>query len=281
MKKLILFFSVAVLFALASCQKDNNGTYGPRSSGSRGTTNSSGSSQEICEDSIIDNWDMEDEPFPFKSSSSILNASDADQIPSQFFKIDPLYKLNYNFIVQPDPHSCGWTSYVTAVGAIARGNGYSYSSSSSKVYSVKSKCISITSHHSENEAKDITILKKFANIYDNQYVYGRLVCKKDNSSERFAAVKEMLNHINYYHTPFMVLSTFYYNDGRKAGHYLVVLSINWKQGGSGSTVYYTDCGYGSNGPDLDNNLRSMNFTTFLDRMVDSPNNYNMLFFQPN
>ena len=264
MKTFILSLSVALLFALASCQKDNNMKPSP--------------SPTIR---VADDSSAQDAQTPhLKSSSSILNASNANQIPSQFFKVGSLYKLNFNFITQPDPYSCSWTSYVTAIGAIARGNGYSYSSSSSKIYSVKSQCMGLASQDQDN-AGLITTLQNCANIYDSKYVYARFVHKYNNSSDRFNAVKEMLNHINTYHTPFLVVSTFYKSNGTKVGHYLVVLSIDWKQGGTGSTVYYTDCGYASNGWNLDNNLSSMNFTTFLDRMVDAPINYNILFFQPN
>jgi hypothetical protein len=276
MKTIILSLTVVALFALASCQKNDDRV--PVDQEER--VNPNPNTQEICEDSINDTWEAEDSDAPLKSSSSIMNASNANQIPSQFLKIDPSYKLNYNFIVQPDKTSCSWTSYVTAVGAIARGNGYSYSSSSSKIYAVKSKCLTLSNQNLDG-AKSITTLKAFANQYDKQYVYARTISKFDTPSDRFLVVKEMLNHLYSYHAPFVVLSTFYYNGGRKSGHYLVVLSIDWKQGGNGSTVYYTDCGYGGHGVDLQDNLRSMNFTSFLDRMVDSSVKYNALFLQPN
>lgn len=157
-----------------------------------------------------------------------------------------------------------------AVGAIARGNGNSYPCTSAKVYAIKNMC---------GNSNSITSLRTFGNTYESQYITAVYDYGSNNSTGRFTAIKEMLAHINTYHTPFLVIGTFYYQNGTKGGHYLVVQSIDWKCGGTGSTIYYTDCAYNcvNNNSSITANLRSMSFTTFLDRMVDAPSLYNMLF----
>jgi len=211
-------------------------------------------------------------------SSTILNASNANQIPSQMFAVNPIYKAAYIHMGQPDGSSCSWTSYMLAVGSIARGNGSSYECSSDKVYRIKSKCLEINS----NNSKLITTLRSFGNMYDKTYITAIYEYGEKNSVGRFTAIKKMLAYIYAYHTPFLVIGTHYYTNGSKGAHYLVVHSIDWKVGGTGSTIYYTDCAFGcvNNNCSLQSNLRSMSLTTFLDRMIESSNLYNMLFFIP-
>ncbi len=262
MKKLIVF--ALLIISLGSCKKekyplDENSGDEPQNGISINDENSSTGQMKIA-------------------SSTILNATNASQIPSQMFAVNQVYKTAYSHMGQPDGSSCSWTSYMLAIGSIARGNGNAYECSPAKVYRIKEKCLEI----SPNDPKLITTLRSFGNTYDSQYISAIYENGANNPTGRFIAIKKMLTHINTYHAPFLVIGTHYYANGTKGAHYLVVHSIDWKVGGTGSTVYYTDCAFNCiNGCSINPNLKSMNFTTFLDRMVERCQVYNMLFLRPN
>lgn len=278
MKK--FFYLVMLLTILGSCQKDeihpsaNPATIRPNDLVSNQINEPTFEGTEQ-----IQALEVEDQGTEKIASSSILNATNASQIPSQMFAVNPIYKTAYIHMGQPDVSSCSWTSYMLAVGSIARGNGKSYECSADKVYRIKNKCLEISS----SKPSLITTLQSFGNTYDSQYILAVYQNGAKNANGRFDAIKKMLAHINSYRTPFLVIGTYYYTDGRKVAHYLVVHSIDWKVGGTGSTVYYTDCGYGcvNNNCSITSNLKSMSLTTFLDRMVEKSDQYNMLFLRPN
>ena len=116
-------------------------------------------------------------------SGTILSATNASQIPSTFLKIDPKYKSAYIHMGQPDGTSCSWTSYMLAVGAIARGNGKAYECSAAKVYRIKAAC---------GNTSWITNLASFANSADKQYVLASYSSEANTSTGRFNAIKKML-----------------------------------------------------------------------------------------
>lgn len=261
MKK-CLFFAV-IIIVLVSCQKEEISPVMDEVS-----------SVDYSNDSLV-------EPINLKiTSSSILNATSANQIPSQMFTTYTRYKNSYQHMKQR-PMSvsgygeCSWTSYVIAAACIIKGNcsPCSYPVSNAKVADVKATCVQHANGSIPNGAL-ITNLKWYCNTYDSQ----RLICTTEakTTSERFIAIKLMLSHLNTYHTPFLVIST-----SGGYGHYLIVHAINWKVGGTGSTIYYTDCTNIASNTTYISNIKTMNFTTFLNNMVDVPNKYNMLFFQPN
>jgi hypothetical protein len=198
------------------------------------------------------------------SSSTILNATSASQIPTQTFSVSSMYKNGYIHLHQPTGTSCSWTSYVLCTGAIGNANVY-YPVTLGQIAYVKQKC---------NNSISITKLRDFANNYDYNVVNCLLKATNDNSAGRFEIIKYMLAHLNSHHTPFVALAL---DEASGKGHYLVAWDIKWKVGGTGSTIYYTD--------PLDNNgdyyskVRSVSLTTFLNWMRDNPNAdyYNCLF----
>jgi len=172
---------------------------------------------------------------------------------------------------------CSWTSYVIASACIIKGNWswYSYPVNNTKVDQVMNACVQ-NQGGSYLGGAAITTLKWYCNDQD----YAKLSCYQkstsNSSSGRFTAIKYMLDHLYAQHSPFLVIGT----SGTK-GHYLVVHAINWKRGGTGSTVYYTDCLYMGNSSSYNDNIKTMDFTSFLNKMVGAPTNYNMLFLWPN
>ena len=69
----------------------------------------------------------------------------------------------------------------------------------------------------------------------------------------------MLDHLYVYQRPFIAIIT-----SGGIGHYVVAWDIDWKCGGTGSTIYYTDP---LDAPtSFSSQLKSMSFTTFLDKM---------------
>lgn len=201
-----------------------------------------------------------------KSSNYILNASSANNIPSKFFKVASKYKYSYQHLKQPTSNSCSWTNYVMCTGAIANVNGNYYPVNNNQVYLVRNRC---------NYSASIGALKNYARDYDYNKTDYELKYTDKSSSGRFQMIKYMLAHINDHHTPFIALAM---DQSSGVGHYLTVWSINWKQGGTGSTIYYTNslC-YPSSS--FDGNLKSVSFTTFLNWMQSNPsaNKYNCLF----
>ncbi len=200
-----------------------------------------------------------------KSSNNILNASSAYNISSKFFRVDAKYKESYKHIKQPMSNGCSWTNYVMCTGAIANANNSYYPVNNDQVYRVRSRCGYSTS---------ITALSIYARRYDYSKTDYFLKATPQTTG-RFEMVKYMLNHINTHHTPFIALA----KDERSGiGHYLTVWSINWKKGGSGSTIYYTNSLYPDAGY-FNGNIKSVSFTTFLNWMRDNQqaSYYNCLF----
>lgn len=260
-----MFLAITLLITLGSCQKEKEEISPVMDEASSIVTNDS---------TPVSTGD------PKTASSTILNATSASQIPSQLFTTYSMYKNSYQHMKQR-PLSvtgygeCSWTSYVIAAACIIKANcsPCSYPVSNAKVAAVKTACVQYAGGSVPNGAL-ITNLKWYCNTYD----YQRLIATSESKtqSERFLTIKLMLVHLNNYHSPFLVIGT-----SGGLGHYLIVHAIDWKVGGTGSTVYYTDCSTIGLNSTYSSNLKSMNFTTFLDLMVTSTVKYNMLFLRPN
>lgn len=271
MKK-FLFLAVLLLMILGACQKEE---ISPVESPEITTVVDEQTSSDMSsvEDSILSDTTLKNYYL------DILGATDANQISTGYFRVDSKYKTSYQHMKQQydaNYGKCSWTSYVIAISCIIKGNcsGCSYPVSYDKVNTVRSICMG---GNSPAYGAQITRLKWYCNTYDYHKVSCTLESK--STSERFTAVKLMLNHLYTYNSPFLVISSCPTNSGY-VGHYLIVHAIYWKKGGTGSTVYYTDCNSMGANSSYYNNLKSMNFTTFLNLMVEAPNNYNMLFLRP-
>lgn len=199
------------------------------------------------------------------NTKSILNARSSTDIPSKFYGVNQKYKRSYKHIRQ-GRDECSWTSYVMTTGAIANGNGRYYPVSASQVAKVKSG----------SGSSYISDIERYSRNYDSYLVTADVEAHSKNSSGRFEMVKDMLYHIDTKRTPFVALGST--TGGRRIGHYYIVWSIDWKRGGTGSTVYYTDpLDYPQS--NMDRQVKAMNFTTFLNLMRDNPDAryYNCLF----
>lgn len=252
MKKFFATLMVTILlFALASCQKDQDNLPTPAST----------------EDVVNTDGQLK------ISSSTILNATSASQIPSQMFAVNPIYKTAYIHLLQYTGE-CSWTSYVLCTGAIARANGNSYAATHTKVTSVKNAC-NTHANQVNTDPEFIGNLDWYAGAYDAGVINKQLRATPDNSTGRFQMTKYMLAHINSYHTPFVALAL---DPVSNKGHYLIAWSIDWKAGGTGSTVYYTNTLLSPQST-FNGNLKSTSLTTFLDWMRDNPKAtyYNCLF----
>ncbi|PJA48346.1 MAG: hypothetical protein CO170_03000 [candidate division SR1 bacterium CG_4_9_14_3_um_filter_40_9] len=259
MKKLIVLAIIALGAGFSACQKEKE--IFPTSQSEMIATPPS-----LVDDSTHHSDSLNE---PKISSWTILHASNANQIPSKFFRVKSKYKNSYVHKHQPDNTSCSWTNYVLCTGAIANANGNSYPVTNNQIYLVKSRC---------NNSISISALANYAGYYDNSIISYSLKCSYDDSNGRFEMVKYMLSHINTHHTPFVALAL----DAQSGkGHYLTVWSINWKVGGTGSTVYYTNSlTYPpSSNPDFDDVVKHVSLTTFLNWMRDNPQaeKYNCLF----
>lgn len=197
-------------------------------------------------------------------ASWILNATSANQIPSTYFTSHSKYKgIYYKHIHQPDGTSCSWTSYILCASSIVNGDWQAtfYPVTSSKIYAFKNQC---------NGNSNIDTLKKYALKMDDIFFSSIYRLKESkNSTGRFNAIKQMLNHLYTYQKPFIAIITL-----NGIGHYVVVWDINWKVGGTGSIVYYTDPHDNPTGS-WSTQKKSMNFTEFLDKMgpLNSYTNY--------
>jgi len=255
--KTIIYFSVIVLMSLSviftSCQKEEEILLEEK------TSLTAPDHEDLDSITVTPVGDLK------MSSSTILNASSASQIPSNFFRVASKYKYSYKHLKQPVSNGCSWTNYVMCTGAIANANGGNYPVNNSQVYKVRSRCGYSTS---------ISALKNYARNYDGNETDYSLRATSQYSG-RFQMIKYMLNHINTHHTPFVALAK---DQSSGIGHYLTVWSINWKQGGSGSTIYYTNSLYPDAGY-FNGNIKSVSFTTFLNWMRDnqSASYYNCLF----
>jgi len=247
--KNFLFLAITLLITLGACQKEKEEI---------SPVMDEASSSVTPVDSLSTDMNLK------ISSSSILNATSASQIPSRFFQVNPIYKTTYIHLKQYSGE-CSWTSYVLCTGAIARANGKSYPATHSKVTSVKNAC---------NNSAYIGTLSNYAGNYDYSVV-NRQLRATPQTTGRFQMIKYMLAHINTYHTPFVALAI---DPASGIGHYLTVWSINWKSGGTGSTIYYTNTLLTAQST-FNGNIKSTSFTTFLDWMRDNPqaSYYNCLF----
>ena len=208
-------------------------------------------------------------------NSWVMNASTANDIPTQMFGVDYKYKMSYQHLKQRSGTiygECSWTSYVIAMSCIIKGNcNYcSYPVSYAKVDEVKNRCSNQFGGLANGSL--ITSVCWHANTYDYSKITGTTVVK--SPSYRFDAIKYMLDHIANYHAPFLVISSM-----NGIGHYRIVFSIDWKRGGTGSTVYYMDCYYADQGS-FYANLKSMDLTIFLNSMLGACSNYNILLLKP-
>ena len=243
MKKFLCISMVTILlFAMASCQKD----------------------QDMRTPDPGDSGDVQ-----FKTSStSILSTTSANQVPIQMFAVNPMYKTAYYHYKQPDGISCSWTSYVNCINCIVTANNnYCYSTA---ISTVKSRCQNYYPQASTNGSNSILALEWYAGKYD----YNLINYNRKSTGNRWDATKNMLAHINSYHSPFVVISSM-----DNVGHFRVVFSIDWKQSETTSTVYYTDCWYPNTGS-FNTNLRSMSLYQFLNLMTTNSAYYNMFFMWP-
>jgi len=262
MKNFIVLATFALL-CLGACQKDEVSPIGKKEN-------------ITIEDNISNNHEENSDMNLKNYYLDIMGATSANNIPSMLFTTNIKYKNSYQHIKQEYDANfgkCSWTSYVIIASCIIKGNcsNCSYPVSYSKVNAVRSACIG---NNSAAYGAQITRLRWYCNTYD----YQKLSCNLESQtpSNRFVAVKLMLNHLYTKNSPFLVIGT-----SGTVGHYLIVHAINWISGGTGSIIYYTDCSMIGSTSSYNNNIKSMNFTTFLDRMVIAPNNYNMLFIYPN
>ncbi len=267
--KTFVYLAIVLLMVLGACQKENEtiNPQVPSTSVDTGTLDPGDSGEPFISLKVANNtW--------------IMNATSANDIPSQMFSVDYIYKLSYQHKAMNYTSSgfgkCSWTSYVIAAACIIKGNcnWCSYPVNNTKVDQVMNSCVNYAGSYENGAA--ITTIKWYCQNQD----YVKLSCRQkstsNTSSGRFEAIKWMLDHLLAKQSPFLVIST----SGGK-GHYLIVHAINWKKGGTGSTVYYTDClNIGSN-TSYSANVKTMDLSSFLNKMVSAPSMYNMLFLWPN
>lgn len=264
--KIFLVIALFGLITLASCKKMD--VFPDSDTGNSDTLSDSFKPSSSGNFTCPQPYDPDDGTFTYL----IKKAKTVKDIPSRFFKLASAYKYSYKHVKQYDGYSCSWTSYTIGVGCVANVY-YCYPVTVDQVKYVRKRCINLGGD--EQEAKLVTTLRDFNRRYDRSIYVNVAVY---TPSQRFEAMKKMLLHITLNHSPFLVVSTYYGSSG-KQGHYLIVHSIDWKCGFSGSKVYYSDCS-SSNGPSLESNLKTMDFVAFLDRMIDYPDNYNILTITP-
>lgn len=261
--KNFMFLAITLLITLGSCQKEKEEISPVMDEASSIVTNDSTSVSRGDPKAGNNTW--------------IMNTTSMNQIPSQLFSVDYKYKTSYQHKLMNYINGfgkCSWTSYVIAAACIIKGNcnWCSYPVNDTKVNQVMNKCVQYAGSYADGAA--ITNIKWYCQNQD----YLKLSCYQkstyNNSSGRFEAIKFMLDHLLAKHSPFLVIST----SGTK-GHYLIVHAINWKCGGTGSTVYYTDCLSiaSGNNTSYSSNIKTMDLSSFLNKMVNAPNMYNMFF----
>ncbi|MBB6372620.1 hypothetical protein [Chryseobacterium shigense] len=202
--------------------------------------------------------------------TNILSAQTASDIPSKFYRVNNAYKTNYTHLLQKSGE-CSWTNYTLCAGAIARTKGYTYPATYAQITAVKNWC---------GSSSIITKLQSYCLSNDSGKISCSLDSKSDNSTGRFNFIKSMLNHIDTRQTPFIVISSVPKSTGGRIGHYYTVWSIDWKQGGTGSVVWYTNTLDTATG-NFDTQIKSMDLSTFLDNMAPlnpDASNYNALYF---
>ncbi len=157
---------------MASCQKDQN-------------INSS-QPIETVEPSPVESG----EPELKITSSQILNATNASQIPSQFFDSYLEYKAWYQHQKQPNSTSCSWTSYVNCIGTIVRGASANMTQYTTSISTVKYRCTNYYPQVNAYGSNSIMALNWHAGAYDGSKINYQL----QSTSNRFTAIKYMLAH---------------------------------------------------------------------------------------
>lgn len=188
-------------------------------------------------------------------TTSILSAQTANDIPTNFYRVSNVYKTNYIHLLQKSGE-CSWSNYVLCGGAIARAKGHSYPATYAQITTVKTWCGSNSL---------ITKLSNYCGSNDSNKLSRYLKVELNNSNGRFNMVKSMLDHINTKQTPFIVVSSVPKISGGRIGHYFTVWSIDWKQGGTGSVIWYTNTLDGATG-NFDTQVKNMDLSAFLDAM---------------
>jgi hypothetical protein len=188
----------------------------------------------------------------------VSRASSYKDIPNYAFRCYTNYKWGYRHLRQPDNSSCSWTSYVICTGNIASISGRSYPVSVSQVYKVKAGC---------GNSSYIQDLAFYGMIKDRKYVRSRVVSFSKKNTSYFSIMKEMMKLMETNKTPFLAIA----KSGSKA-HYLIVYSIHWKQGLTGSRIYYMDPLAYDKGS-FDKNIRSMDLYEFVHLMKTNSNIY--------
>lgn len=236
----------------------------------------------------------------------VFNAENADDIPTYYFYSDPQYKDAYRHLKQADNVSCSWTTYVCGMGAVTngvanlKGLSISYPITQSQVSAVKSYCEQRGKVIGQSANHVLTLYE--CSWYDwnmnGELCNGALNVKEriDNNTfvsyaktdpgSRFRAIKYMLKHLANNHAPMLVVSSMQNSKKEWIGHYYLVWEIDWKQGGSGSRVLYSDVNKGTSNQTLDQYFEArkeekwLDLTTFLNLMVNTANNYNIMAFEP-
>lgn len=211
------------------------------------------------------------------SRFNVLGATNASQIPTGLYIMDTRYAQYYQHVQQlAGTADCSWTSYVNAMGMVARRWGRSYPSTYAQMSYVKARTTnSISSIHNWSRA--------------NEASKGTTSLVSKSSSDRFGAIKHVLNELNDSQTsgnPVIAITgirnanySCHPNDVNQSNssnycnwitssynnaHYVVIVAISWQAGGSNSYVYYYDpLASGQT-------LQSCNMTRFLDAMVATP-----------
>lgn len=220
--------------------------------------------------------------------STISSATSANQIPTALYFMDIDYRRYYSHIHQGQ-NMCSWTSYALAANMVSEMHGKSYPLSQNHINHIKS---------TTGNSSYIHYIESYAKNNESNFV----TVQRPRLTSRFAAIKYMLQHLGkgiYSGEPFITIvavngrnhslngndvdsynkpSKSYWIDpiNHTTAHYIIVVGINWKQGGTGSVVYYYD-------PlSRTGNIQSCSFTRLLDAMTASrySRNRNVLSIKP-
>ncbi|HCB52075.1 TPA: hypothetical protein DEP21_05965 [Patescibacteria group bacterium] len=203
-------------------------------------------------------------------STWIMDVKSLDFIPTNYYQIDWKYQSAYKHLKQPDATSCSWTSYVMALGNIINAKWGSYPVTSDKVYEVKKKC---------SNSNGILALERYCEKYHSNYVDPYLPSIGTNKT---VAIKQMLNHLLTNRSPFLAIHSCHRKDGDLVGHFVVIHAVNWKRGGRGSTILYSDPAKKAKSNYQDNLYEEDLYDFFSEMLVpDQVRNYNFLFLVPN
>ncbi len=253
MKIKIVWFAVVFLigFSLVSCEKDVPITVEKPDQELMSIGEFSPDADVFCDDAF--------DKVELKNSVVVIqNATSYNDIPTYAFRCYDMYKLSYQHIKQPNSTSCSWTSYVICAGNVANAFVRGYPVTVNQVYKVMTRC---------DTSKLITTLAWQANVYDSRYVRTDVFSLKKSTSTYLDVVKQMLLFLQQNKTPFVTIAK-----SGSYGHYVTIYSIHWKQGLTGSVIYFTD----SLDPDMGSfnaNVKSMDLEQFLSLMKTNSNTY--------